>query len=230
LKAGATVLGYVTVPRDPPERHTELYAQLSRIEEFCKRRRLHLSAVVRDVDSGKQPSLERPGLRYAIKQLAAEEADGLVVCGLERLGNGRAELDDLLGTLSRSGAAILALQPDLDAPPSHVARRLAVIGSSKRRSATSRPRVAEPDLVALRSWIVSMRDRGRTLQAIADTLNEEQVPPPRGTSKWRPASVRATLAQTRGSSPRNVIEMSPPPGLHRAEPERGGREGGRRQT
>src|SRR3712207_8130192 len=61
-------------------------------------------AVVRDVDSGKQPSLERPGLRYAIKQLAAGEAAGLVVCGLERLGNGRAELDDLLGRLSRSGA------------------------------------------------------------------------------------------------------------------------------
>jgi peptidoglycan hydrolase-like protein with peptidoglycan-binding domain len=230
LKAGATVLGYVTVPRDPPERHTELYAQLSRIEELCKRRRLHLSAVVRDVESGKQPSLERPGLRYALKQLEAEEADGLVVCGLERLGHGRAELDDLLGRLSRSGAAVLALQPDRDAPPSRVARRLAVIGSSRRRSATSRPRMAEPDLAALRSRIVSMRDRGRTLQAIADTLNEEKVPPPRGAPKWRPANVRATLTQTRGSSPRNVIEMSPPPGLAGAEPKRGGREGGRTQT
>jgi peptidoglycan hydrolase-like protein with peptidoglycan-binding domain len=230
LKAGATVLGYVTVPRDPPERHTELYAQLSRIEELCKRRRLHLSAVVRDVETRNQPSLERPGLAYALEQLAAEQADALVVCGLERLGNGRAELDDLLGRLSRSGAAILALQPDLDARPSRVARRLAVIGSSKRRSATSRPRVAEPDLPAVRSRIVSMRDRGRTLQAIADTLNDERIPPPRGAPKWRPASVRATLAHTRASSPRNVIEMSLPPGLAKAEPERGGREGGRNQT
>jgi hypothetical protein len=230
LKAGATVLGYVTVPRDPPKRHTELYAQISRIEELCKRRRLHLSAVVRDVEAWKQPSLERPGIRYALDQLAAGQADAVVVCGLERLGNGQAELDDLLGRLSRSGAAILALQPDLDAAPSRVARRLAVIGSSKRRSASSRPRVAEPDLPALRSRIVSMRDRGRTLQAIADTLNEERVPPPRGAPKWRPASVRATLAHTRGRSPRNVIEMTPPPGLARAEPEQGGREGGRNPT
>jgi peptidoglycan hydrolase-like protein with peptidoglycan-binding domain len=230
LKPGATVLGYVTVPRDPPERHTQLYAQLSRIEALCKRRRLNLSAVVRDVESRAKPSPERPGLAYALEQLAADQADALVVCGLERLGNGRAEIDDLLGKLSRSGAAILALQPEPGIQPGQVASRLAMIGSSKRRSGRVRQRVAEPDLPALRSRILSMRDRGRTLQAIADTLNDERVPPPRGAPKWRPASVRATLAHARGSSPRNVIEMSPPPGLATAEPERGGRKGGRSPT
>jgi hypothetical protein len=240
LKAGATALGYVTVPRDPPERHTELYAQLSRIEDLCKRRQLRLTAVVRDVEPGEQRSLERPGLAYALEQLEAEQADALVVCGLERLGHARAELDELLGRLSRSGAAILVLQPEVDATPaeSQEARRLTPVGSSKRRwpaggkparsGGPPRPRVAERDLPALRSRIVSMRDRGRTLQAIADTRNDESVPTPRGAPKWRPSSVQATLAHSRGSSPRNVIELTPPPGLARAAPGQGGREG--RQT
>jgi DNA invertase Pin-like site-specific DNA recombinase len=41
--------------------------------------------------------------------------------------------------------------------------------------------------------IVSMRERGLTLQAICDTLNAERVPTPRGGALWRPTSLRAVL-------------------------------------
>jgi DNA invertase Pin-like site-specific DNA recombinase len=42
--------------------------------------------------------------------------------------------------------------------------------------------------------IVSMRERGLTLQAICDALNAERIPTPRGGAFWRPTSLRAVLA------------------------------------
>jgi hypothetical protein len=64
-----------------------------------------------------------------------------------------------------------------------------------------------------------MRDRGESLQAIADALNGEQVPPPRGRPKWRPASVRATLERDRPGADRNVVELRPPGRFQRGGPE-----------
>jgi DNA invertase Pin-like site-specific DNA recombinase len=42
--------------------------------------------------------------------------------------------------------------------------------------------------------IVRMRERGMTLQAICDVLNDERVPTARGGRLWRPTSLRAVLA------------------------------------
>ena len=44
-----------------------------------------------------------------------------------------------------------------------------------------------------------MRADGMTLQAIADTLNEEGVPTLRGGAKWRPSSVQTATGYRRPS-------------------------------
>lgn len=42
-----------------------------------------------------------------------------------------------------------------------------------------------------------MRNRGMTLQAIADELNQQGVPTVRGGTKWRHSSVQATIGYRR---------------------------------
>ena len=61
-----------------------------------------------------------------------------------------------------------------------------------------------------------MRADGMTLQAIADTLNEERVPTPRGGLKWRPSSVQSAAGYKRRSRAKSVadlppVESTPPP-------------------
>jgi DNA invertase Pin-like site-specific DNA recombinase len=53
-----------------------------------------------------------------------------------------------------------------------------------------RPATIDPKLARR---VRTMRSRGMTLQAIADRLNQEGVPTPRGGALWRPSSLRAVL-------------------------------------
>jgi hypothetical protein len=55
------------------------------------------------------------------------------------------------------------------------------------------------DLPLLQRRIATMRASGMTLQAIADTLNQEGVPTLRGGAKWRPSSVQAATGYRRPS-------------------------------
>jgi hypothetical protein len=59
--------------------------------------------------------------------------------------------------------------------------------------------------------ITSMRERGLSLQAIADTLNASGVPTRRGGAQWRPSSVQAALGYRR---PRPPLPGAPPPPRH----------------
>jgi hypothetical protein len=135
LRPGAAVLGYVTVPTTWPERHAELFAQIELIERLCRRRGFRLIGVVRDENPGEQGTLERPGIIYALEQFAAERASGLVVSDLARLGQSRAEIDELLGRLSGRGVSLLTLDPELDtstAAGQRAMRTIAAVGSRPR--------------------------------------------------------------------------------------------------
>jgi hypothetical protein len=55
-----------------------------------------------------------------------------------------------------------------------------------------------------------MRAASMTLQAIADRLNAEGVPTPRGGTKWRPSSIQSALGYRR-PAPRDHL----PPLAHR---------------
>ena len=135
LRPGAAVLGYVTVPTTYPERHAELFSQIELIERLCKRRGFRLIGVVRDENPGEQDTLERPGIIYALEQFAADRASGLVVSDVARLGQSRAEIDELLGRLSGRGVSLLTLDPELDtstAAGEQAVRTIAAVGSRPR--------------------------------------------------------------------------------------------------
>ena len=66
-----------------------------------------------------------------------------------------------------------------------------------RRRSSGRPAVA--DRPSLKQRIADMRASGMTLQAIADTLNDEGVPTVRGGAEWRPSSVQAAAGYKRPS-------------------------------
>ena len=111
------------------------------------------------------------------------------------------------------GARLVVIDIDLDTRTEEgrvAARALARVGSLERRSGAGarvssgrrtpeqgggRPAVA--DLPLLQRRIATMRASGMTLQAIADTLNQEGVPTLRGGAKWRPSSVQAATGYKR---------------------------------
>jgi hypothetical protein len=45
--------------------------------------------------------------------------------------------------------------------------------------------------------IAALRERGLSLQAIADELNAQGIPTPRGGAEWRPSSVQAAAGYKR---------------------------------
>ena len=83
-----------------------------------------------------------------------------------------------------------------------------------RSKGKGRAGAAVADVPELRERILRMRAEGMTLQAIADTLNEEGVPTLRGGAKWRPSSVHTATgyrrpAPARGSPPARRRSRTP---------------------
>jgi DNA invertase Pin-like site-specific DNA recombinase len=211
LQPGETVLGYVTVAAD--SRRNEADAAVHEIEDACEVAGWELAEVVTDRESGR--GLERPGLAYALKQIADGEARGLVVSDLRRLSRSIIDLGALMEWFRDARAGLIALDLGVDTSTpagQEVAATLITLGdweheriarrtrsglASVRASGrpTGRPAVADrPDLV---ERITAMRSANMTLQAIADQLNSEGVPTLRGGAMWRPSSVQAALGYRR---------------------------------
>jgi DNA invertase Pin-like site-specific DNA recombinase/peptidoglycan hydrolase-like protein with peptidoglycan-binding domain len=214
LAAGEHVIGYVTVARDA--RRAEADAKARTVEEACERCGWELSEVVTDREAGR--SLERPGLAYALQEIAEGKVRGLVVPELRRLSRSIIDLGILMEWFRDAQAALVALDLEVDTSTrggqelaarlitlsdwerERIARRtrsgLAEVKASGR--SVGRPAVSDrPELV---ERIVEMRASNMTLQAIADRLNAEGVPTLRGGAMWRPSSVQAALGYRRPGS------------------------------
>jgi DNA invertase Pin-like site-specific DNA recombinase len=214
LVAGEPVIGYVTV--SPEAQRNEADPAVHAIEAACERAGLELLEVVTDRESGR--GLERPGLTYAMRQIAEGKASGLIVSDLRRLSRSIVDLGALMERFRTAGAALVALDLGVDTSTpvgdevaatlialgdwehERIARRtrsgLAEVEASGRRA--GRPSLRDrPDLV---ERITAMRSANMTLQAIADQLNAEGVPTLRGGAKWRPSSVQAALGYRRPGS------------------------------
>jgi DNA invertase Pin-like site-specific DNA recombinase len=211
IASGDPVIGYVTV--SPDGQHNEADGGVREIEDACEHAAWELIEVVTDRESGR--GLERPGLAYALQQIAEGKARGLVVSDLRRLARSIVDLGALMEWFRDAGAGLVALDLGVDTstPGGHetaatlitlgdwererIARRtrsgLAEVRASGRP--TGRPAVSDrPDLV---ERITAMRTANMTLQAIADQLNSEGVPTLRGGAMWRPSSVQAALGYRR---------------------------------
>ncbi len=207
-------LGYTTVAR-PEDAESQLRAEARQIQLACKKRGMRLKKLVRDLESQGGADLTRPGLSFALERLGNGEYTCLVVTSLDRLTRSAANLGTLIYRLEEHRTRLVVVDIDLDTGTEEgrlAARALVKVsglergklegqgrrghdtGPGKRRS-SGRPAVA--DRPTLRRRIAEMRTGGMTLQAIADTLNEEGVPTLRGGAQWRPSSVQAAAGYKR---------------------------------
>jgi DNA invertase Pin-like site-specific DNA recombinase/peptidoglycan hydrolase-like protein with peptidoglycan-binding domain len=205
LRPGAPVIGYVTVDRDAA-REQQAFIE---IEALCERAGWKLEEIVRDRDSGR--IVGRPGLMGALERIAAGDAHGLIISDARSVVRSLSDLGALLEWFRDAQAALIAVDLDLDTATIEghqtAATLITVAGWEGERTVTRArrglARVQTPDRAggprtpddhtALIERIHAMRDAGMSLQAIADQLASENVPPLSGTAHWRPATVQTAL-------------------------------------
>ena len=217
VPAARRAVGYTIVPQGDEANSPRLREEARHIQAACKQRGLVLSKLVRDVEAQAGSDLKRPGLSYALERLGAAEFGALVVTRLDRLTRSAANLGALIRLLDERNARLIVVDIELDTRTDEgrlAADALVKVGGLERqklelrtrkgldaareqRHSSGRPAVA--DRPSLKRRIVEMRAGGMTLQAIADTLNEEGVPTVRGGAEWRPSSVQAAAGYKRPS-------------------------------
>lgn len=196
------LVGYVRVaPRERADDRPTLDAQRAELQRAAERNGWDLLRIEEDVRSGR--TLRRPGLRAAIAACRAGDAEGIVVSRLDRLTYSLSGLAELVRTAMDEEFTLVSLDPDVDIA-SDGGRAVGVVLAEAARwqpAAIAKPgramggRVGRPSSTPapVAARIRELRDQGMTLQAICDTLNEEQVPTPRGGAEWRPTSLRSVL-------------------------------------
>ena len=218
-------LGYASVSNGNSPDGTEFEGQARAIEAHCSRSGFALEEVVRDIEPQTGGDLGRPGLMYALERIAAREATCLVVAGLERLARSAADIGTLVEWFEANDGRLVAIDVGLDTGTDSgrvAARALVGVGRVDRRKVAERTRKgleaarakgrstgrpAVSDRPELRARIAGMRERGMTLQAIADALNADGVPTLRGGSKWRPSSVQVAAGYKRPGSRRSLSDL-----------------------
>jgi DNA invertase Pin-like site-specific DNA recombinase len=158
---------------------------------------------------------ERAGVAGALQRIGAGEASVLLVARLADAAGSAGELVALLDWLAAAQADLVALDVGLDtgtAPGRRTVATLREVERWERAPAPGRPARGRPGLATLApdlsERIAALRERGLSLQAIADALNAEGVPTQRGGARWRPSSVQAALGYRR---PRPPLPGAPPP-------------------
>jgi DNA invertase Pin-like site-specific DNA recombinase len=155
----------------------------------------------------------------ALRRIAAGEASVLLVARLADAAASAHELLALLDWLDAAGADLVALDVRLDTASSAGRRTVATLREIERWKQTPapdrRPR-GRPGLAAtapqLGERVAALRERGLSLQAIADALNADGVPTQRGGARWRPSSVQSVLGYRRPRPPLPGAPPLPPPG------------------
>jgi DNA invertase Pin-like site-specific DNA recombinase len=187
-----------------------LDAQRAAIEAECRRRDWQILEVIEDAGYSAK-DLKRPGVHAALEALESGWADALVVAKLDRLSRSMLDFTALMAKAQKQSWALVALDCAVDTTTpagEAMAHVLATFAQFERRLIAERTKAAlavkkaqgvrlgRPASIPgeLAKRIIRMRERGLTLQAICDTLNDERLPTPRGGACWRPTSLRAVLA------------------------------------
>jgi DNA invertase Pin-like site-specific DNA recombinase len=170
--------------------------------------------MIRESEDGRGGHARRPALEYALQRISDGAASFLVVARLETLTHSVADLGTVLAELNRHGAYLLSIDPEIETRSETgrtVVQALVAVsrrererlaertrkGLSTARELRANTRPAVEDRPELKQRILAMRERGMTLQAIADALNDDGVPTLRGGARWRPSSVHATAGYKR---------------------------------
>ncbi len=207
------VIGYVRVSTDEQTNSgAGLAAQRAAITAECQRRGWRLVEIIEDAGYSAK-NLKRPGVQLALETLQRGKASGLVVAKLDRLSRSMVDFAKIMETAQKQSWALVALDVNVDtSSPSGeaMAHMLATFAQFERRLIGQRTREALAAKRAagvrlgrplslpatVRTRIAAERQTGRSLAAIADTLNAEGVPTAQGGRKWWPSTVRAVLKAT----------------------------------
>jgi DNA invertase Pin-like site-specific DNA recombinase len=134
--ATTNAVGYVRVSTDEQERSgAGIEAQRAAITAELERRGWRLVGIEQDTATGKSTK-RRPGLAAALQQLAAGDADSLVVAKLDRLSRSLLDFASLVEQSRREGWSLVALDLGVDTTtPSGemMANVLAVFAQFERR-------------------------------------------------------------------------------------------------
>jgi DNA invertase Pin-like site-specific DNA recombinase len=218
LAPGTPMIGYVTVSGD--SRSGEPDASSSAIEAACERSGWRLLEIVSDDETA-----ERPGFDDVLERIANAQARGLVVSELLRLSRSIADLGRVMAWFRDAHATLVALDLGVDTSTPeghHAATTLITVSGWERERGVERTRTSMAEVRAKRrptgppavsdnpellERIAEMRAANMSLQAIADQLNAEGIPTPRGGKKWRPSSLQAALGYRR---PGTGSQLPPP--------------------
>jgi DNA invertase Pin-like site-specific DNA recombinase len=204
------VAGYVRVSTDE-QGHSGagLEAQRAAITKEAERREWILEEVYEDAGYSAR-DLKRPGVEAALAAVASGAADGLVVAKLDRLSRSMLDFTAIMARAAKEGWAVVALDCAVDTTTpageamAHVLATFAqferrLIGQRTREALAvkraagvqlGRPTTIDPCVAAR---IRDERQQGATLRAIAERLNADGVPTPRGGAAWRPSSLESVL-------------------------------------
>ncbi|OBI11150.1 hypothetical protein A5712_10085 [Mycobacterium sp. E2327] len=211
IRDGNKAVAYIRVSTD--EQSASITAQREAIAAIAKARNLQLVAEYVDEGvSGAKAIAQRPALRIALKALADNEADRLVVSKLDRLArNARVALEIAEDYAHPNGWAMVLGDLDIDTGTAIGKMQLTMFAgvarferdriSERTREALAvkraegvqlgrRPKL--PDEVVAR--IVSERNAGRSYRAIACGLNADEVPTAHKGKAWYASVVAKVLA------------------------------------
>ena len=213
------VIGYVRVSTEEQGMSgAGLAAQRQAIAAECERRGWEIVETIEDRGYSAR-DLKRPGIQVALDTLERGEAGALVVAKLDRLSRTMLDFTSLMDKAQRQSWALIALDSAVDTTTpagEAMANVLATFAQFERRLIGQRTREAmaakkaggtvfgprawktrkgvTPDAVAER--IRREREAGRTYRAIAEGLNEDDVPTAQGGAQWWPATVRQVLMRS----------------------------------
>ena len=208
---GDPVVGYVRVSTaEQAHNGYGLAEQRNAIEAECERRGWFMLRVEEDRGVSGATTKRRPGLARAIAACDSGEARGLVASKVDRVSRSVPDFAALIQRAQRKGwnLVVLDLGLDLSSPMGEaMANMAAVFAQLERRLVSQRTTAAlavarrkgvrlgrPPALSApLVSRIRRERDRGASLQAIAERLNSQGVPTAQGGRRWYPATIAAVL-------------------------------------
>jgi DNA invertase Pin-like site-specific DNA recombinase len=185
------------------------------IRDECERRSWKLLRTYQDANGVSGRNLRRPALQEALQALTTGKAHVLVTSKLDRLSRSVLDFASLMQQAESEGWSIVVLDVNVDtSTPSGemMANVVAAFAQYERRLISERTKRAlavkkaqgvklgrprtVPDEV--RERIASLRAEGLTLNAIAETLDDEGVPTGQGGSRWFASVVSAVLKRDDG--------------------------------
>jgi DNA invertase Pin-like site-specific DNA recombinase len=205
------VLAYARVStQEQADSKAGLEAQKAAIAAEARRRGWPIVETIEDAGYSAK-DLKRPGIKRALEELERGRADALVVAKLDRLSRSMIDFTRLMRQAQRQNWALVALDCAVDTTTpagEAMANVLATFAQFERRLIGQRTREALAQKKAqgvqlgrprelpakVRSRIKRRRKAGKSLAAIAEELNRDQIATAHGGAQWYPSTVRAVLS------------------------------------